>query len=203
MYHTYRVHGQLMPIATRGIQSAPVAAAEVRQYGLTKSLVRKAWAEPLAFGARMAREFAYFWEFYPTRLATDNPELRAKMRAKEPRLNAKPVAERGLRDMLSAVSFGCELALALVGLVLAWRTRRREAVLLVSIVLSFALGYALFVGKLRYRVPVLPLVFVFAGVGVNGLGTAYALLRTRANPKSQPTLGPEAAVTGAPGKARD
>jgi len=47
--------------------------------------------------------------------------------------------------------------------VLAWRSRRRETALIAAIVLAYAAGYALFVGKLRYRITVLPLVFLFTG----------------------------------------
>ena len=58
-----------------------------------------------------------------------------------------------------------EFALALVGLVLLWRKRPSAAVLLTGVTLAFAFGYALFVAKLRYRIPILPLIFVLAGIG--------------------------------------
>jgi hypothetical protein len=41
----------------------------------------------------------------------------------------------------------------------AWRDRGRS---------TLGVGYALFVAKLHYRIPVLPLVFVLAGVGGRG-----------------------------------
>jgi CHASE2 domain-containing sensor protein len=58
-----------------------------------------------------------------------------------------------------------EFALALVGLVLLWRKRPSAALLISTVTVTFALGYALFVAKLRYRIPILPLVFVLAGIG--------------------------------------
>ena len=67
---------------------------------------------------------------------------------------------------MSAVSFGAELVLALVGLALVGRTRWRRALLPLAVILAFALAHALFVATLRYRITVLPLVFLFAGVGV-------------------------------------
>jgi hypothetical protein len=45
------------------------------------------------------------------------------------------------------------------------RRRWRQALLPLGVIVAFAAGYALFVAKLRYRMPVLPLVFVFTGAG--------------------------------------
>ena len=113
-----------------------------------------------------------FWEFYPTRMASDDPRRRSSLRTMEPRLSSAPLFDRNLRDIASAISFGCEVAFAVLGLILAWKTRRRETVLMVMVILMFALGYTLFVAKLRYRIPVLPFLFVFAGVGANAVWEA-------------------------------
>jgi len=58
-----------------------------------------------------------------------------------------------------------ELALAALGFGVGWKTRRREAAWLLAVILSFSLGYAIFYGKLRYRIPILPIVLAFAGLG--------------------------------------
>jgi hypothetical protein len=42
------------------------------------------------------------------------------------------------------------------------------------VVLAWAIGYALFVAKLRYRIPVLPLLFLFTGAGA---AAAFSLIR--------------------------
>ena len=85
----------------------------------------------------------------------------------DPRLSQESmVRHRALRDVASAVPYGLELALAIVGLVVCRRRRVREGFWLVALVLSFALGYAVFYGKLRYRIPVMPIVMGFAGVGL-------------------------------------
>jgi hypothetical protein len=96
---------------------------------------------------------------------TDDPGSRRALHERDSRLPIQPLFGRSLRNWLSAVSFGIELLLAIVGLTLLWQRRRREAALLLGVVLAFALGYSLFFGKLRYRVPVLPFVFVCTGAG--------------------------------------
>jgi 4-amino-4-deoxy-L-arabinose transferase-like glycosyltransferase len=175
-YRNYRVYGRLTPISRAGIRAAPVPADEAERRGLTVALLYKARQEPLALAGRMAREFGHFWELTPERLATDDPARRELLHRQDPRLPTAPVVSRRLRDAVSAASFGIELVLGLAGLVLVWRPRRAEAVLLLSIILVYGLGYALFAGKLRYRIPILPLVFLFAGAAA---ATLYGAIRGR------------------------
>jgi hypothetical protein len=159
----YRVRGGFVPIATAGIGAAPVPAGALEQDGVARSLVREAWSDPTGFALHVGREFRHFWELYPQRLATDNQKQRVDLHEADPRLPLEPFAPPKTRDVVSAASFGPELLLAGVGMVLAWRSRRRETALIAAIVLAYAAGYALFVGKLRYRITVLPLVFLFTG----------------------------------------
>jgi MYXO-CTERM domain-containing protein len=162
------VHGPSGVTSLAGTHGA-VTPAEITQRGLAGALAHKARAEPLAFGSRMAREFAHFWELVPSRLTTDDPAQREAFRQADPRLAARPAFPRSLRDAVSAGSSAIELLLALAGLVLLWRARRREAVLLVAVVVVYALAQSLFFGKLRYRITVLPLVFVLAGAAASAL----------------------------------
>jgi 4-amino-4-deoxy-L-arabinose transferase-like glycosyltransferase len=171
-YRNYGVYGRLSPISRAGTSAAPVSANEVERRGLTAALLYKAWREPLALATRMASEFGHFWELTPARLATDDPARREQLHRRDLRLPTAPIFPRTPRDLVSAASFGLELVLALAGLVLVWRSRRGEAALLLSVVLAYALGYALFVGKLRYRIPILPLVFLFAGAAAARLYAA-------------------------------
>ncbi len=161
----YRVHGGLTPIAGTATDLARAAADDVDQHGVTRALVGRALDDPAGFGRRLAVEFGHFWEFAPSRLMTDDPGSRQALHERDSRLPIQPLFGRSLRNWLSAVSFGIELLLAIVGLTLLWQRRRREAALLLGVVLAFALGYSLFFGKLRYRVPVLPFVFVCTGAG--------------------------------------
>jgi 4-amino-4-deoxy-L-arabinose transferase-like glycosyltransferase len=161
----YRVHRQLVPVATAGSQTAPVTQKQARTEGLVLAMARWAWHDPSEMASRVTRQFLQFWELAPTRLTTDDPMKREALHQRDPRLQVQPLFSRGLRDLVSAGSFVVELILALVGLAAVVRTHRRPALLLVLVILAWAVGYALFVAKLRYRIPVLPLLFVFTGAG--------------------------------------
>lgn len=179
-YRNYRVHGRLIPVSLAGTRGGSVSPDEIEQSGMAGALVDKARAEPLTLASRMAREFGHFWELVPSRLVTDDPATREALHRADPRLPVQPAFSRSLRDAVSAASFGIELLLALGGLVLLWRHRRREAILLAAVVLAYALGHSLFVGRLRYRITVLPLVFLFAGAAASALhGAIRARLAQR------------------------
>lgn len=180
-YNNYRIHGRLIPVALAGTRGASVSPGEIEQRGVAGALADKARTEPLALASHLAREFGHFWELVPSRLVTDNPARREELHQRDPRLPTQPAFSRSLRDAASAVSFGIELLLALGGLALLWRDRRREAVLLAAVVLAYALAQSLFIGKLRYRITVLPLVFLFAGAAASAL---YSAIRNRFAPRA-------------------
>jgi 4-amino-4-deoxy-L-arabinose transferase-like glycosyltransferase len=171
-----RVHGQLVPVATAGTHTAPVGQEVVAREGLVRSLAGWAWDNPGGFIARGGRQFLQFWELSPSTMSSDDPAVRLALHRRDQRLPVEPVFSRRLRDLVSAVSFGAELLLALVGLVLVGRTRWHRAMLPLAVILAFALAHALFVATLRYRITVLPLVFLFAGVGAESV---FSLLGAR------------------------
>jgi hypothetical protein len=180
----YRIHGQFVPLATAGAHTAPVAKEEVTERGLVVSMTRWAWRDPAAALSEVTRQFAQFWELVPTRMTTDNPVERERLHQRDSRLSVEPLFSRRLRDLVSAGSFSLELLLTLVGVIVVGRTRWRQALLLVAVIVAYAVGYALFVAKLRYRIPILPLLFLFAGAGA---AAVYSFLRramARGNPGS-------------------
>jgi hypothetical protein len=179
----YRIHGRLVPPATAGIHTAPVSQDQVAEQGLVVSIARWTWHHPGALLSRVTHQFAQFWELVPTRLTTDDPLKRQRLHQRDSRLSVRPLFQRGLRDLVSAASFSLELMLALVGVVVVWRTRRKNTLLLVAIILAYAVGYAVFVAKLRYRIPVLPLLFLFSGAGA---ATAYHFIQRAADRDRRP-----------------
>ena len=169
----FRVHGGLVPVATAGGHMAPGGRSE-QPSGVLMGMARGIWSDPASFLSRTAVQFVQFWELAPTRLATDDPAKRQELQKRDPRLPSEPLFARGLRDLVSAATFGLEMLLALVGLAVVARTRWRTALLPVGLILGYALGYAMLVAKLRYRIPVLPLVFLFTGAGA---AAVYLFLR--------------------------
>jgi 4-amino-4-deoxy-L-arabinose transferase-like glycosyltransferase len=161
----YRVYGRLVPVAVAGTHTAPVSTTEVAREGLVVSMARWARYQPHRLVIRVADHFLQFWELAPTRLTTDDPAKREALHNQDSRLEVRPLFPRGLRDQVSAGSFFVELLLALVGIAALVRKRPRPALLMLSVILTWAVGYALFVAKLRYRIPILPLLFVFTGAG--------------------------------------
>lgn len=71
----------------------------------------------------------------------------------------------GLRDTVSAVFSGGVFVLALVG---AWRLRRQHRLLIVLLapIAYFTLVHCIYVGSLRYRIPLMPLVEGLAAAGL-------------------------------------
>jgi hypothetical protein len=170
----YRIHREFVPVTTHGTHAAPVDPDEVDRKGLLAALAHWAWTQPGDLLTRVGRQFLQFWELTPTRLTSDDPETRNKLHQKDPRLSVSPLFDRGLRDLVSAASFAVELLLALAGIAVVFRSNRRASSLILAVILAWALGYALFVAKLRYRIPILPLLFLFSGAGA---AAVYSLLR--------------------------
>jgi 4-amino-4-deoxy-L-arabinose transferase-like glycosyltransferase len=163
--HNLARDGAIVPRGMAGLQNAPVSKHDIGERGLAASLVHQTAAKPATLARRVARELGHFWEPYPTRLATDEPERRDRLHALDTRLPRDTTFPSGLRDTVSALSFGLEMGLVAVGLALAGRPRRAAIVLIVAVALAYGLGYALFVAKLRYRIVVLPGLFLLAGLG--------------------------------------
>ncbi len=164
----------MVPVATAGTQVAPVGQEDVARRGLIMSMLHRIWTDPRTLAERTGRQFIQFWELTPTRLVTDDPVKREELHQRDPRLPVQPLFPSTLRNTVSGVSFGLELVLAMIGLVVAVRDRPRQTVLMVAILVAYAIGFALFVAKLRYRITVLPLLFTFSAVGAASL---YSLVR--------------------------
>ena len=178
-YRNYQVHGRLVPVSLVGTKGGTVPTDAIERRGMAAAIVGRALDDPAGLAARMVAEFGHFWEFAPSRMVSDDAETRAALHQADPRLSADPAVPRTLRDLVSAATFAIELAFAVGGMIVLWRTRRREGVMLVVVVLGYALAHSLFIGKLRYRITVLPLVFMLTGAGVAAVTARFTRHRAR------------------------
>ena len=161
----YRVHNGLVPVINTGSHFVGPRDKEEAPSGILSGIASEFWSNPRSFVSRIAGNFLQFWELAPSRMATDNPEKRQQLHDLDPRLSVEPLFSRNLRDTVSILSFTLELSLALVGLVAVARTRLRAGRMPAALIVAYAAGYAMLVVKLRYRMPVLPLLFLYTGAG--------------------------------------
>ena len=109
-----------------------------------------------------------------------SPMIRKKVVMKLPTSSARSRSSRftsKTRNLVSVLSFSFELVLVLIGLALAFKHHRRETVLILAVILIFAFGHSLILGKIRYRIPILPEFFILAGVGVTALCAVLGRLK--------------------------
>ncbi len=125
----------------------------------------------MRFGRDLWSNFHGFWELYPTRLWTDQEKNRGEFGYFNTHVTSNT------RNFVSVLSFSFELVFVLIGLALAFKHHRRETVLILAVILVFAFGHSLILGKIRYRIPILPEFFIFAGVGVTAVCTAVGRRR--------------------------
>jgi 4-amino-4-deoxy-L-arabinose transferase-like glycosyltransferase len=118
----------------------------------------------------VVKQLGRFWALWPERLATAKREVREKAAQKDARVVVEnhPAEKTSRFHLLLAVLLVPFYGLALVGL---WRSRERprESSLLLFVILAFTFGRALFMAKLRYRLPIEPAVALYAAAGLSWL----------------------------------
>jgi 4-amino-4-deoxy-L-arabinose transferase-like glycosyltransferase len=134
---------------------------------------------PGRYAGRFGINFVQFWELYPNRIQMSKQDYRDKLHAEDPRLVRETIfTPNRLINAVSILSTGPIFLFALIGTVAMWRKKelRCELSLLWMMTLSFAVGYAFFVGKLRYRIPVEPYLIILSAYGINA---AYWMIFAR------------------------
>jgi hypothetical protein len=126
---------------------------------------------PDVFAARFGREFLGFWELYPSRVSMNRPGFREASNRRDSRVVRQTIyGRRDLMNLVSILSTGPLFLFTMLGLGAMWVKRnRRELSLLLAIILSYAVGYALFVGKIRYRMPVEPYIVIIGAYGISSV----------------------------------
>jgi 4-amino-4-deoxy-L-arabinose transferase-like glycosyltransferase len=134
--------------------------------------------KPRGFVRSFAREFRYFWELTPHRIAMNWPTVRESMHKRDARVVRETVFGTSWTALVSVLSAGPLFLFALIGTGAMWFTaeRRRALSLLCSTIMSFAIGYSFFFGKMRYRIPIEPYLVI---LGAYGLRQSWLLLTRR------------------------
>jgi tetratricopeptide (TPR) repeat protein len=136
-------------VAERAVGHA-LSPGEVSSYWWSQSLswIRK---HPADWAALFVRKLLLTW---------NRAEI-ADTESLEVHAEASPV----LRASSSILGFGVLVAIAIPGMVVAWRARPRP-VLLYAMLLPFSVAVAAFYVFARYRFPMVPLLILFASVGL-------------------------------------
>jgi 4-amino-4-deoxy-L-arabinose transferase-like glycosyltransferase len=173
----FLVRGQLVPVQSdfeRYLYPIVTAETHLQDNGVNPILLRLE-----LYAVHFGRNFVGFWELYPSRIQMSDQGYRNKLHAKDSQIVKETIySPNQLINAVSILSVGPIFLCALLGTVAMWlrRDRWRELSLLWVMVLSFAVGYAVFVGKIRYRVPVEPYLIILSAYGVHA---AYAVISAR------------------------
>jgi len=128
---------------------------------------------------RFRRNFIKFWELYPTSIAMDDPDYRESLHAQDARIVEETIYRPNrLINAVSILSTGPVFFFALLGTIAMWQRKdlRRDLSMLWIMALSFAVGYAFFWGKMRYRIPVEPYLILLSAYGIDA---AYQVIFAR------------------------
>ena len=162
---TFFVHGQLVAVqpVQQHLPRIPNPGSNVPLSRLERILQR-----PDLFAIHFARQFLGFWQLYPDRIKMSKPGYRERLHGRQPRLVKDTVYRPGLPiNLVSIISTGPVLLFGILGAGAMWlRGVRRELSMLLAMIFSFAVGYSLFVGKIRYRIPVEPYIIILGAFGV-------------------------------------
>jgi 4-amino-4-deoxy-L-arabinose transferase-like glycosyltransferase len=171
------VHGRLIPVQANFEQHfhkpiIVIPEADLRKDGVNTVLFRR-------YVVRTSRNFLYFWELYPSRILTTDQGYRDELHANDSRIVKETIyTHNGLINAVSILSTGPIFLFAFLGTAAMWPRKelRRSLSLLWIIALSFAVGYAFFSGKIRYRIPVEPYLIILSAYGIHA---AYAMISAR------------------------
>lgn len=102
--------------------------------------------------------------------------FREIMHEEDPRIGRETVFGTSWTSLVSILSAGPMLLFALVGTGAMWfqKERRRALSLLAITILSFAVGYSFFWGKMRYRIPIEPYIIILSAYGLRHIWLALA-----------------------------
>ncbi len=132
---------------------------------------------PVTFSRHLKKNFVNFFRLAPSKYLTSaDANYNAGIHEKDKRITkANKFSQSQLSSVISTVTFGSILAFGILGLLFS-RNDLRKSLLLLTAILVLAVTYSFYFGKVRYRIPIEPLMIVYAA---NGIKTVLALAQKR------------------------
>lgn len=121
----------------------------------------------------LVAELGHFWALYPDRLDTAKSSYRADIHARDQRMETRGEYWQWIKwpsIMMMAPFF----LLAVYGLGPAWVHDQRATSLFLWSVAGFSIGYSMIYAEVRYRIPLEPLIIMWAALGWERLLTAWS-----------------------------
>jgi 4-amino-4-deoxy-L-arabinose transferase-like glycosyltransferase len=181
----FLVHGRLIPVQANFEQhfAKTVMTSDSKivtlEINLRNDRVNAILSSLDLYALRFRRHFVGFWELYPSGILMNDQGYRDELHANDSRIVKETIyTHNRLINAVSILSTGPVFLFALVGTAAMWLKKdlRRELSMLWLMALSFAVAYAFFVGKIRYRIPVEPYLIILSACGIH---TAYAMVSAR------------------------
>jgi GT2 family glycosyltransferase/4-amino-4-deoxy-L-arabinose transferase-like glycosyltransferase len=195
----FHVYDRFVLVEPRLVEHLPSMDNAQKEAGADHSdeKINAILGNPGAFAMRYVRELGHFWELYPERIQMNQSTLRQKMHEEDPRIVQETVFGTSWTSLVSILSEGPMYFFALigVGIMSFQKERRRDLSLLCLTILSFALGYSFFWGKMRYRIPVEPYIVILCAYGLRQTWLALTK-RSARDPAPDGDITPEAGRTG-------
>lgn len=189
-------HTALPNLQDRAAQEQEIASgfqSTVRHYkdhptgtsedGLLNTL-RHYLLHPAATVRHMVQELGHFWALYPDRLDTAQPAYRARLHAKDRRMEVKGDYWQWVK-WPSILIMAPIFLLAVYGAVLSRRLDRRITWLWLLTFISLSVGYSMIYSEVRYRIPIEPLILIWTALGVTTLLQRAGARETEAAALSQ------------------
>jgi 4-amino-4-deoxy-L-arabinose transferase-like glycosyltransferase len=166
----FTVYDQFVLVQPRLVERLPSIRHALKQGEgrASEDRMRAILTNTASYARRFAREFGYFWELVPHRVRMNQSVLREKKHAQDARILRDTVFGLSWTSLVSVVSTGPAFLFALIGVGALWLAKdcRQNLSLLCLTILSFAIGYSFFWGKMRYRIPIEPYILILGAYGL-------------------------------------
>jgi 4-amino-4-deoxy-L-arabinose transferase-like glycosyltransferase len=174
----FAIHGKIVPVQANVYRHVPALERSKNRGERVDKITAMARHLDL-FAKHFARQFMGFWELYPTNIRMMEPAQQKKWHERDPRIVVRALGTmKGLTRLVSVMTAGPILFFAVLGSI-GMALRRElwpQLTLLWAVILSYAFGYALFVGRIRYRIPVEPYLIILSAYGA---AQTFAVARKR------------------------